>query len=185
MINYPLGSNLQTSCRKRLWSSLSRPACVHLKSAVTELVFPQDEMLETVCRVALWHSGPDWHVLITLCFQRTAPYLRSSNISTDSLTLARPAFSATFSPVAQSASDTYNNPSVWPFASFIMCYFSAPAVEVPDNLPFPDGKEVSPEIEVETLPGNCCHSNTFEIQLASISLYVKLSIRQSTSKKSL
>lgn len=34
-----------------------------------------------------------------------------------------------------------------------------PAVETPDNLPFPDGKEVSPEIVVETLPGTCFYLN--------------------------
>lgn len=32
--------------------------------------------------------------------------------------------------------------------------FSSHADEVPDNLPFPDGEEVGPEIKVETLPGN-------------------------------
>lgn len=59
-----------------------------------------------------------------------------------------------------------------------MCYFSTPAVETPDNLPFPDGEEVSPEIRVETLPGNGCHSNSLEIQLTSITQYVHFSIRQ-------
>lgn len=34
-----------------------------------------------------------------------------------------------------------------------MFCFSPPAVELPDNLPFPEGEEVEPEIEVETLPG--------------------------------
>lgn len=34
-----------------------------------------------------------------------------------------------------------------------MLCFSPPAVELPDNLPFPEGEEVEPEIEVETLPG--------------------------------
>lgn len=51
-----------------------------------------------------------------------------------------------------------------------MFYFCTPAVEVPDNLPFPDGKEVSPEIKVETLPGICCHSNTLDFQSTSVNM---------------
>ncbi|KAM9359839.1 adipocyte enhancer-binding protein 1 [Symphorus nematophorus] len=34
--------------------------------------------------------------------------------------------------------------------------------EVPDNLPFPDGKEVSPEIEVETLPEETATTSPYE-----------------------
>lgn len=62
--------------------------------------------------------------------------------------------------------------------NFLLFYLSNPAVEVPNNLPFPDGNEVSPEIKVETLTGNCSHSNTLEIQLALVNQYVKDSIRQ-------
>lgn len=53
-----------------------------------------------------------------------------------------------------------------------MFYFSTPADEVPDNLPFPDGEE----IKVETLPGNCCHSK--HDRNSAINQNVKFSVRQ-------
>lgn len=58
------------------------------------------------------------------------------------------------SPVAPSAFDTNLIP-LFDLLNILLFCFYTPAVEAPDNLPFPDGKEVSPEIEVETLPGNC------------------------------
>lgn len=66
------------------------------------------------------------------------------------------------SPVAPSASDTNLIPLFDLLNVLLFCFYT-PAVEAPDNLPFPDGKEVSPEIKVETLPGNCSPLNSLEI----------------------
>lgn len=84
------------------------------------------------CDTRLDRTG---HVLITLCFQQYVLHLCPSSISNDSGALAcHSVFSLKFSCL------TFSFPSTL-------------AVEAPDNLPFPDGKEVSPEIIVETLPG--------------------------------
>ena len=48
---------------------------------------------------------------------------------------------------------------------------------MPDNLPFPDGKEVSPEIEVETLPGNCSHPDTLEMQLNGLFRFFEVGLK--------
>lgn len=58
------------------------------------------------------------------------------------------------------------------FDFFMVSCFSTPAVETPDNLPFPDGKEVSPEIIVETLPGNGCPM--LDIQLSHVQILTNI-----------
>lgn len=62
--------------------------------------------------------------------------------------------------------------------------FFPPAVELPDNLPFPDGEEVSPEIIVEALPGTCCHKSFLLDSYPTPTKYGKFSLVRHPQKYS-
>lgn len=111
----------------------------------------------------IWLCGTclDWTGSVLMCFHHTILHVCSSSISTDS-TDSGPSRLLCYVLLFLGLLLTHIVHTVNCFA------FPTSADETPDNLPFPDGKEVSPEIIVETLPGNCCRK--LEIQFTPINL---------------